>query len=258
MLTAIILAAGGRRPSLRPPPRPLSVEPPLARQVRLIRECDRDAEILIVANPGSERAAREAGTTATLIANPEAAHTGSAWSLALAVERSSPTSLLIIPGDLAFNKQAVAGMMGGWSKLNVAAPGQIDAAKVGVAAQDDRVLALDYLLPEKWGQMALLVGAELDLLRGELEQPETRSHHYWQTLNNTIAHGGQFAPHQSSRARLVELDSIPNYHLYFSWYQNAPTRTSSRRSAPASSRSGSGAAGRSPGEASAPPRIPHR
>jgi hypothetical protein len=173
----------------------------LGRQLRLLRQEQPLARIVVVAGYGATDIARDLPNHVSLVVNQDYETTGVVRSIALGARARPSRRLLVVYGDLVFAPQAVA-LLAGQARTSVLVG---DGEGVGAVVQDERVTHFSYGLPNKWQQMALLVGDELE---GFLElswQPRWGRCCAHELFNLVITRGGEFLP-LSSPMEVIDVD----------------------------------------------------
>jgi len=131
-------------------------------------------------------------------------------SIALALESSMPSNLLILHGDIIFNVNTISALNGTSSKILVLPTTTKDTTQeVGVVIQDNRVTNLSYGLSKTWGQMAYLTGDEAKHFESVAFNYEQYSNCFFhEGINEVINRGGVFYAHTPSNINFIEVDSL--------------------------------------------------
>jgi choline kinase len=126
-------------------------------------------------------------------------------SVSLALDACLPGNILLIHGDIAFNKEAI--QLTKCSSLLVALPQQIEAHKVGMIVQDQRVTMLSHGLPTQWGQIAYLANDELKIFRDAITKNKASKQWFlYEALNYVLHKGGTLRAHQDAHAHILEIN----------------------------------------------------
>jgi choline kinase len=152
-----------------------------------------------------------------LIYNPLFEMTHAVYSIGLALECCTPGDLLIIHGDILFNKSAIRNLLPPetiqsckrQSTLLIDNNNGIKDTKPGTVIQNDIVTNIAYSLEHKWGQIAFLTGKEAAMFETIAFDRETSSQWYThEALNQIISQGGTFMASCTSSSKILEIDNM--------------------------------------------------
>lgn len=146
-----------------------------------------------------------------VVENERYAETNVVRSIAMGLRAVHRDALLIVYGDLVFNAAAVA-IAAPYSTLLVDRDGSMMTGdEVGLTVADGRVTMLGYDLRSRWGQVAYLVGRELDLFRRVVCGGSHDSWYGFEAINAVLAAGGCFRAVSPRGMKLVEIDTSRDF-----------------------------------------------
>jgi choline kinase len=141
-----------------------------------------------------------------LVCNPTYEKTNVTQSISVGWDACLPGPLLIMHGDLVFNKSALQNLIQPYSTMLVAGD-QLESTEVGIGHQDGIVTTLSYALQDKWGQMVYMRPPELELFQTIIRNQRMSSQWFlYETLNRVINNGGQFQVYKPNDLKIVDVD----------------------------------------------------
>lgn len=210
-LTIIIPAAGiGKRMKSRGPKALLPINHGMSileMQIRTLNRVYPNAEILVVVGFEHHKIRKHVWNQfpVRIIRNSKYQETNVTYSVSLALDAALPGSIMIIHGDLVFDKAAISGLAGKCSSLLIDND-NLEDEEVGILQRDGVVYNLAYGLSQKWVQMAYLTGRELNLFRNTCFNYEMSNQWFLhETINYVIDKGGKFIAYEP-KMKLVEVD----------------------------------------------------
>jgi hypothetical protein len=126
------------------------------------------------------------------IVENDASDYGPLHSIDLGLKICDDNKVLIIDGNLTFNKQAISSLKGGRSILLVNSKQGIKNTEVGMNILNGEVKSLAYGLKPKWAKIAYLTGKELTLLRKVASDRTKLKYFTHEVLNIIINANGVF------------------------------------------------------------------
>lgn len=175
----------------------------LSRQVNILRNVYQELDILVVVGHNSDKICRTVPGL-RYIENDRFAETSVVRSIALGLRATITDRVLIVYGDLVFNRE-IFNFDNSKSSIVVNSKSMKDS-EVGVIVQDGLVTNLAYDLDKKWSQIVNLCGKELGLFRQYVNKREFEKCMCHEILNMVISDGGKFVAASPSNAHLVEID----------------------------------------------------
>jgi choline kinase len=211
-LSVIIPAAGlGRRMRSYGPKALINIgrqQTVLSRQLTLIEDVFPRARIFVVGGFEAEKIRRILPRGVIFIENKLYEETNVAYSLKLGLEACKSNRVLIIYGDLVFNKDVLSCInINNESSLLIDSKEQFSDEEVGVTVVDNFVTRLSYGLPNKWAQIAYLTGNELEQIKKELDVKHYRRLYGFEIINKLLDVGCKFVANECLTSKFVELDT---------------------------------------------------
>ena len=204
--TIIIPAAGlGRRMKTYGPKSltPLTHGTILSRQLKLIYESFNYSEVILVGGFEIDKLAKNLDDKVKLVYNENYETTNVLHSIHLGLRKVKTDRVLVVYGDLVFNKQCVYLPFHGESGI-VVADGMKDE-EVGCIFKNNILENIYYGLSNKWAQIAYFTGLELELLKTISEKnPDWFG---FEAINQIITLGGNFKVFLPKYGQASDIDS---------------------------------------------------
>lgn len=219
ILDIIIPAAGlGRRMKSYGPKAlvHLGEETLIARQIRLLRECYPHSRIIVVAGFEASRLKASLPKDVRVVVNHEYATTNVSHSICVGLRHCRAyRPVLVVYGDLVFNREAIAGLPLDRSSV-VVEMGDARREEVGVTVVGGEATRFSYGLPIKWAHICLLSADQKKLFLDVALATHRKRHFGYEILNEMLEQGGQFVALTSPLMRLVEIDCSKDIDLAMS------------------------------------------
>ena len=143
-----------------------------------------------------------------VVYNPIFETTNVAFSIGLGLRATVSNHVLIIHGDLFFNKESISHIVDGNSKILVDTAKTFDNREVGfVIDENTKVTNLSYGLPQKWAQITYLKGRELDLFKPICYNEDAVRWFGYEALNAMLEKGGVLETHEVNSSYVIDLDT---------------------------------------------------
>jgi choline kinase len=180
----------------------------LNRQIRILQDVFPSADITLVVGYEADKVMGKLPRAIKVVENERFAETAVLRSIAAGLRVATRDHVLVVYGDLVFNREAVSTMTTGKSSILVSTDGQIRPSEVGVLVQGGKALNFCYGHATKWAQVVYLMGHELELFRkfALLRRNERCLGH--EALNYVIDKGGSFRVVEPDDMQIVEIDSV--------------------------------------------------
>ena len=178
----------------------------ITRQLKLLNERFPRADFFVVTGFEADRIYRHLPPWVRVIENEKYDETNVTRSLDLALRACLAEGVLIVYGDLVFNKQTFADVPVDQSWALVDNTNQINPLEVGVTVVDGRVTHFAYGLTEKWGQAVYLRDGELEVFRRLAAERERHRCFGFELLNAVLDQGGNLVAHTPAGMKLAEID----------------------------------------------------
>lgn len=145
------------------------------------------------------------------IYNPIFEATNVVFSIGLALQACNTHNILVIYGDLIYNKESVAEITSGYSKI--LAVNSFKEEEVGFIEHKGVVTNLAFGLPNKWGHMVFLRDRELELFRQTCYNPDSAKWFGYEALNDVINQDGHIEVYRAAGANVLEIDNPQDLNI---------------------------------------------
>lgn len=180
----------------------------VSRQVDILRHVFPGADLVVVVGYEAERVQRFLPPGVRVVENENFEDTNVARSIEMGVKASAGGAVLVVYGDLVFNRATFTGLVLGRSCVVVDSKCRRGCeVGVNIDKKTGDVEHFDYGLSPKWAHIMFAMGRELKLLRKFLFQPVSRRLFGFEVLNAMIDAGGAFAAVEPPGMRIAEIDS---------------------------------------------------
>jgi len=179
--------------------------PIIEQQIRAILKHYPDADIIVVCGACVEkvRTVLRGIFPVRIVFNPLFKETNVTYSVALGLEASIKSSILIIDSGVVFSHTTIANITGDTSKVVIDTRNIKDA--VGCTIVDDYVTHMSYGLNNRWGKIAYISHNELLSFERIVFDHELSSQWFLhETINQVIENGGVFRPRT---CKVIEINS---------------------------------------------------
>ena len=212
-LTVVIPAAGmGRRMKSYGPKCLIDVGgiSIIERQIRMIVSAYPNAEIILVSGFHSNqvRDKLKRKYPIRIVNNHRYEDTNVLYSISLGLQASLRNKVLIVYGDLVFDREAIRGFFGTESKVLVDHQDKFNEKEVGVLHNGNEVTNFSYGLEKKWGQIAFLCGREREFFEEIANKESTEKWFGYEALNHVLEQGGKLSPIERDGLSIVDVDSV--------------------------------------------------
>lgn len=210
-LSIIIPAAGAGRRMKSYGPKSLvelnSRDTVLGRQIRILRSIYPDADITVVIGHSADTIAKVIPAGVKIVENELHEETNVLRSIGMGLRVATQPNVLVVYGDLVFNKETVLNVTMRGSSVIVDSKDRISDEEVGVTVVDNRITNFSYGLDVKWAQIAYLTGKELQLFKKAAWHKDHRRWLGHEGLNRVLDMGGKLRAIEPKGMQLVEIDS---------------------------------------------------
>ena len=184
----------------------LGEETVLGRQLRLVREVFEASQVIVVGGHEQEKLRRRLPGDAQFVLNERFEETNVAHSAVCGLDASLTSSVVMILGDLVFNRAALSGLNRLESAVLVDAQPNSRPQEVGLTVVDDEVTQFAYGLPLKFGGIFSLVGTEKKAFVDVASRTGGDRRFLFEVLNTVLNEGGRFQAYAPSGLKLAEID----------------------------------------------------
>tara|TARA_R110000824_G_scaffold282601_5_gene470876 strand:- start:5273 stop:5962 length:690 start_codon:yes stop_codon:yes gene_type:complete len=210
-LSIIIPAAGIGRRMKSYGPKPLikiGNSTIIKNQINLLQTYLPNPNIILVCGFKADKLMNESPSYILKVENEFYEHTNVARSIGMGLRVAGDASkVLIVYGDLVFNSATVKHLPMEESCI-VVTDQNMGEEEVGCVIDDENILAnMMYDLPNKWGQISLFIGKELELLKQLCWNEKNSTKFGFEIINQIINRGGVFKCVYNSAIKIVDIDS---------------------------------------------------
>ena len=207
----IIPAAGSGRRMKSYGPKPLikiGNSTIIKNQIGLLQTYIHDSQIILVCGFKANRLMEETPDYILKVENESYETTNVVRSIGMGLRVGAQYSkIVIVYGDLVFNSAAIKSLPLDRSAIIVTEQ-DMGEDEVGCIFGDDGILTnLMYDLPQKWGQIAIFVDKELDLLKQLCWDDKNNTKFGFEVINQIIERGGQFCCIHDPDIKIIDIDS---------------------------------------------------
>ena len=201
--SVIIPAAGmGRRMKIYGPKSLIAINKKhtiLSKQLMSINSCFRRHEIILVGGFEHEKLPRIPNVK--MIVNPDYEHTNVLHSINLALRKIKNNKVVVIYGDLVFNKACLN--LPFYKESAIVTSDTMKDEEVGCVVQNGKLEHMFYGLPNKWSQIAFFTGKELELLR---DVSHNKMWFGFEAINEILVREGEFKVFNPKHGKSVDID----------------------------------------------------
>lgn len=184
----------------------------LQHQLKIIKEClPCDPTIILVTGFQAQKVMDYVPQTLITIENEKYEETNITRSIGMGLRATRTNHVLIIYGDLIFNKYALSSLLirNNESTIIIDNNYMIQKEKeVGCIVHKNLIQNLWYDLPKKWAQIVLLTGRELELAKKICWNRQYYNLFGFEMLNIIINRGGKFKALQPYKIKSIDIDSV--------------------------------------------------
>jgi len=131
--------------------------------------------------------------------------TNVARSIGMGLRAATTDKVLVIYGDLYFNRHALSIPFN--DKSTVVVCNTMHNREIGCISNNHIVEHLDFNLPNKWAQITYFTGKELQLLQNICWHPEYYKHYGFQLINEVMNRGGRMKETTPRKAVAYDIDT---------------------------------------------------
>jgi choline kinase len=185
-------------------------------QIRTISNSFNKCDIIVVCGHESYKINKrlEPYKNVRIVENENYEITGSASSMRLGFNNTKNNRVILIHGDLIFNKQTISNLDYRQSFLLVDNRDMIKEREVGVVISDNECASnMCFGVDTKWCQIAHFTGKELERLRRDLNKNNdfNKRRLTFEVINDLINTKGSFKCYEPEEMQIFELDSMKDF-----------------------------------------------
>ena len=208
--TIIIPAAGAGRRMKSYGPKPLikvGDSTVIKNQISLLKTYIPDSRIVLVCGFKAERLMNETPPFILKILNERYHKTTVVISIGMGLRVSGLSKkIIVVSGDLVFNSDAIKNLPD-FSSIVVTDRGMGDDEVGCVIDSDGELTHLMYDLPRKWGQIAIIMGKELDMFKKLCWDEKNSGKFGFEVINQIMEAGGTFQCISGEEIKIVDIDN---------------------------------------------------
>lgn len=176
------------------------------RQIKLLKDAFRHCEIILVSGFQSDKVMAHVPADIVKVENENYADTNVVRSIGMGLRVATTDRILIVYGDLVFNKQALFLPANKDSFLVYDNAKTMKDEEVGCTFGDGCVQQVFYELSNKWAQIAYFTGKELELLKNISWKRENALMFGFEAINQIIDRGGHFGFYSPKDMKITDID----------------------------------------------------
>lgn len=177
----------------------------IERQLRIIKELIPSHEIIVISGFQSDRIIKATPRDVIHIENESFETTNVAKSINMGLKAATTTNVLIIYGDLVFNKEAIQTPFN--ETTVVLAENTMGEEEVGCTANGGLLENMMYGLTTKWAQIAFFTGLELKKLERFANDPTNHNCYGFELINKVINDKGNIRAITPRKIKVVDVDT---------------------------------------------------
>lgn len=178
----------------------------LSRQVRIIRDNFKHAEIILIAGFEAERLMNKAPADIIKIENEKYEEDNVARSISIGIRACTTERVFLMYGDLVFSQNLFSHHQTG-SYLVVDKSGLMDNASIGCNIHNNVAEHLMFDLPNKWAQVGFFTGKELKCLKMAAWNKDNYKMFGFELINQVIEKSGGIPCVQDQNIKIFDIDS---------------------------------------------------
>lgn len=208
-LTVILPCAGLSRRMRKGPKSLLEIdgEKLIVRQLRILKSLYPQADFVVVVGYGADEVISYLPKNVRVVWNERYEETNIVHSLSLGLRASITENILIVYGDLVFNRKTFLPIEEN-SCLLLNKEGKNDC--IGANIENNFVEHLVYTSKNKWGHIAYLTGKELELFKLFIHNKDYEKLFASEIINFSIERGAKFEAIYT-QGPLIELDTVADF-----------------------------------------------
>jgi len=175
-------------------------------QLNIIQNKFRSYEVILVTGFQSERLMKNTPNDIVKIENEHYEDTNVCRSIGIGLKAATTNKVIIIYGDLVFNKQALDVKFNKGSTLIIDSSNTMTDNEVGCTIDNGKIEQVLYDLPNKWAQIAYFTNTELELLKKLAYDRNNDKLYGFELINEIINNGGEFTSIQPDGIRANDID----------------------------------------------------
>jgi len=166
-----------------------------------------DPRIIVVTGFQADKVMNHLPSNVICVENENYETTNVTRSIGMGLRASVTNNVVVMYGDLVFNKYALGFSMTEGSVLLVDNNGTMTSNEVGCIVVNNQIERLWYDLPQKWGQIAMLTDNELRLAKAICWHKSFANCFGFEVINEIIKRGGKFTVNRPHKLKINDIDT---------------------------------------------------
>ncbi len=181
----------------------------LTRQLKMIQKyMVYNPQVILIAGFEFDKIMKYTPRDVISIENNDYENTNVVRSIGMGLRATQTECIIILYGDLVFNQYALSFPIINESVIVVDTHNTMSSNEVGCIVYDGYVKNLWYDLPDKWAQIVLLTGQELELAKNLCWDYNNYNSFGFEMLNKIIEKGGKFKAFRPHKMKINDIDSL--------------------------------------------------
>ncbi len=179
----------------------------LSNQLKIVRDTFENYEVILVVGFEADKIMNYADKSIIKVENENYNETNTLRSIGMGLRAVSTSNVIVIYGDLVFNKETIKNLPTQKSGLLINDSGYMDSNEVGCMITNKRIEHVLPDLPNTWSQIMVLRDNELDIVKKIAWNRNNKHLLGFEGINMAIEQSGKFAPLYSIDMKCVDIDS---------------------------------------------------
>jgi hypothetical protein len=177
----------------------------ISRQLGLIDSVFAKYEVILVSGFQSQRVMNATPSNIIKVENPHYNNTNVLHSIGIGLRAATTDRILIIYGDLVFNRQLIYCPFDEDSMVVLC--DSMKDSEVGCVIHKKWLEQMFYGLPNKWGQVVYATGRELKILKSIAWNNNNAKCYGFEAINACVARGAKFQAISPKGAKAIDIDT---------------------------------------------------
>lgn len=201
------MVAYGAKPLIQLSPRRTIIE----RQLGIIDKVFSKYEVILVTGHESERVMNNTPSHLIKVINPYYENTNVVKSIGIGLRAATTERVVIIYGDLVFNKETLQCPFDLDSMLVIS--NFMKKTEVGCILNGNYVEEMFFNYENKWAQILYLTNKELKLFQELSWNPQYERAYGFEIINKVIQHNGKIKTFKPKKSKIIDVDTVKDLKL---------------------------------------------
>lgn len=175
------------------------------RQLKLIYETFRWCEIILITGFQHDKIERTVPSKIKLVHNDYYEDTNVLHSISIGLDKCTTEHVIILYGDLVFNKHAINVPFDQESAVVIA--DTMKKEEIGCNIDQNYLQQMFYGIQNKWAQITFLKGRELEIFTEFAKNENNHMKYGFEAINNIIENKGSIRTIKPKKAKVIDIDS---------------------------------------------------